>query len=772
MKTLYININNEQIQSNEEFEVLKHDLDSDFFFYLGEKIAKKCKVENENALITDFNTQDNAEDYQKIIAQRQDLKTILFSEKCEGEFKFTLPNGYIHWLRYSEKYNHVYDKNFSHGESPVISIDLEDLYEDSVEDLQRKILRKLQGDDLYLEIDEIIFNDNAVTRKSPIVRTVKEKYDGVGFKSYKKWIPEMSKTDTSRTDNETSARIETATNTEEIFIVASDRMENDETKWFREFYTKEGKALSGTYELINGGRSPFYFYDGNYYCINNCRLKKIALSECAGATVIDEDNAFYEYLILRNISGTFVINKDGEILIPNGVYDEIKYAGNDCLLVQTDGLWGVVSLDNIVLIDFKYEGITALWLHDKRYYCFENEEGEVGVIDKCGNLVISPLYEDIELLWGTNGSMWFKVTQDFVSYGIIDEYGNVVIPQKYDDIDILFDNYNEDRAKSLSSFFEIKKGDESGVVNSDGEFVIPLDSYCDLRFEKDCICADYEDDYDIWEHEWKNPPIVYQLPDEFCVYDKNGLRVCEERPGSMYAEKQIRYLKNKKGRIVYTSYCDELYIDGFDKNVGDCYIEELENEDYTKYKIIDSYGKVLGEIPEGFRVGRFINGMALCIDQGKGEVCSIINLNGRIIKRLPKEERSYLTSLEDGKFYFVEDCGNIGYYDTTLSKTITCNNKDVQDLLDTMQEGILYVKTKRGNLGLLNYYTGKLLEYEGIERIDPLTGPWGGSWNEGCPLITDYFLLRKKDKNTLIDKDGNIIIKKEFSLLTCIQPNK
>ena len=79
MKTLYININNEQIQSNEELEVLKHDLDSDFFFYLGEKITKSCKVENENALITDFNTQDSADDYQKIIAQWNEIKVILFT---------------------------------------------------------------------------------------------------------------------------------------------------------------------------------------------------------------------------------------------------------------------------------------------------------------------------------------------------------------------------------------------------------------------------------------------------------------------------------------------------------------------------------------------------------------------------------------------------------------------------------------------------------------------------------------------------------------------
>ena len=187
MKTLYININNEPILSNEDLEVLKYDLDSDFFFYLGEKISKGCKVENENSLITDFNTQDNAEDYQKIIAQWKELKGILFSDGCEGEFKFTLPNGYIHWLRYSEKYNHVYDKNFSHGEPTIITIDLEELYVDSVEDLQRKIMRKFQRDDLYLEIDEIVFNDDAVTRKSPIIRAIKVEYESVGFKTYKNW---------------------------------------------------------------------------------------------------------------------------------------------------------------------------------------------------------------------------------------------------------------------------------------------------------------------------------------------------------------------------------------------------------------------------------------------------------------------------------------------------------------------------------------------------------------------------------------------------------
>ena len=190
MKTLYININNEQIQSSEELEVLNYDLDNDFFFYIGEKIAKGCNVDNRIHLITDFSTTDNQKDYQQITSQWNEVKGILFSEECACEFKVSLPEKYIHWLKFHPQYVEMYDKNFSHGNLAVISIDLEELYEDSVEALQRKILRKLQRDDFYLEIDEIVFNDDAVTRKSPIVRAIKEKYDAIGLKAYKKWIQE------------------------------------------------------------------------------------------------------------------------------------------------------------------------------------------------------------------------------------------------------------------------------------------------------------------------------------------------------------------------------------------------------------------------------------------------------------------------------------------------------------------------------------------------------------------------------------------------------
>ena len=195
MKTLYVNINNNSISPSEELVVMDYDLIGDFFFYLGEKIGKGCNIQNENALITDFNTSENKQDYDLILSQWNEIKRLLFSEEVTGSVDFELPSGYLHWLRYNENYNHVYEANFSNGGKNSISIDLEDLYVDSVDALQRKILRKIKRDDLYLEIDEIVFNDEAVNRKSRIVRTIKENYDSIGFIKYEKWNKAQNSSD-------------------------------------------------------------------------------------------------------------------------------------------------------------------------------------------------------------------------------------------------------------------------------------------------------------------------------------------------------------------------------------------------------------------------------------------------------------------------------------------------------------------------------------------------------------------------------------------------
>ena len=168
MKTLYINVNNENIQSSNELIVLAHRLDIHILFYLGEKIAKGCKVEDEISLITEFNSPENEEEYKRIAEQIEELKIILFGDECKGCFEFKLPKKYINWLNYHPNFNPIYNKNFSNDRNSVILINLEELYEDSVAILQCKILSTLEHND----INEIVFNDKTIKSNSSIVVAV------------------------------------------------------------------------------------------------------------------------------------------------------------------------------------------------------------------------------------------------------------------------------------------------------------------------------------------------------------------------------------------------------------------------------------------------------------------------------------------------------------------------------------------------------------------------------------------------------------------------
>lgn len=440
MKTLYININNEQIQSNEELEVLNYDFDSDFFFYLGEKIAKGCNVENENALITDFNTQDNAEDYQKIITQWQDLKTILFSEKCEGEFKFTLLNGYIHWLRYSEKYNHIHDKNFSHGESPVISIDLEELYEESVEDLQRKILRKLQRDDLYKEIDEIVFNDDAVIRKSPIVSTIKGKYEEIGFKAYKKWLQE----------NVEKFRISS-----QVCGICKKSYKN--YKHIGSFYDNEGIAVV----LDEGGKYGIIDTEGNE--IISCIYDRL---EVEGIYIKFEENddddvdcsemsdeEFDKYIEKTRRYGW--ISRNGRIIIPciysDGFYDIYTKS----FIVKRNGKWGIISESHLILAPFVYDYISAF----SEGFAVVSKNGCFGYINESGDVCIELKYDE-----GKPFENNIAVVKKGSRYGYINKNGNTIIDFNFEEADSFYWNH----------FASVKKGGKYGLIDKDSKIIIPF----------------------------------------------------------------------------------------------------------------------------------------------------------------------------------------------------------------------------------------------------------------------------------------------------------
>ena len=437
MKTLYININNEQIPSNEEIEVLNYDLDSDFFFYLGEEIANGCNVENENALITDFNTKDNEEDYRQIIVQWNELKGILFSDGCEGKFEFTIPNGYIHWLRYSEKYNFVYDKNFSHGESDVISIDLEDLYEDSIEELQRKILRKLQRDDLYLEIDEVVFNDDAVTRKSPIIRTIKEKYDGIRFKAYEKWqgLRQRRKEELQSKEEDTIPPIEKSM---PIINSEKSKIESNSTKTF----------------IIFLWQNKYLFVDEN----NELILRFPADTNFGGGTSYGEVDYFRLFLYLWKIFE----------------YEYDIYLSSHKQMITSNVPSVIMELleDEVIRVNDKK---IVLALNLSSLENFENEF-EVELTSYCINLSRYLRYH-FRFNYLSN-----DITKTLVSWGIIREYFGYITKTK-----LLCDNVYK-KISDISSngdILAISDGYKNYILNQNTGNILPIEFENIPRFHDD-----------------------------------------------------------------------------------------------------------------------------------------------------------------------------------------------------------------------------------------------------------------------------------------------
>lgn len=190
MRTLYIDINNKPIQNTDEIICVSDNetLLNDFFYELGCSILSKSGINVPKAqLISGFNLPENVDAYAKIIKQWEDLKAILFGNDVEGEFNVHLPKEYMSWLgnHSNQDYRTICrNKNYDCTQEHIVTIDVEDFYNEYVnDDFIRSLIKTLQG---KKDIEQIVFNDNIVTSHSKIVNDICKKNEVI-FTPYKSW---------------------------------------------------------------------------------------------------------------------------------------------------------------------------------------------------------------------------------------------------------------------------------------------------------------------------------------------------------------------------------------------------------------------------------------------------------------------------------------------------------------------------------------------------------------------------------------------------------
>ena len=188
MKTLLINIYRDitSIYPNTEiFNAGKDNILNGFYISLGMAIAEGVSVEEYKSLVVDFAVAKPTE-FELFQKQWDELKLALLGDTPKGEYTFQLPSEYLEWLKINA--STVYYKKYQGQHQASIRLDIEELYEDTVDAIRRKVLRFLQENDNYKHFDEFVVNDNIVNRRSKLVRAIKEKYeDNIAFVLYEKW---------------------------------------------------------------------------------------------------------------------------------------------------------------------------------------------------------------------------------------------------------------------------------------------------------------------------------------------------------------------------------------------------------------------------------------------------------------------------------------------------------------------------------------------------------------------------------------------------------
>lgn len=132
--------------------------------------------------------------------------------------------------------------------------------------------------------------------------------------------------------------------------------------------------------------------------------------------------------------------------------------------VMKDGKIGFINAKNEVVIPFQFDYSDECRMYDFGYlfhngYCImTNTDGDLGLIDKSGNWVIEPSYDEI---WSPHKSGYRVIVKDN-KHGVLNADCTVVYPAEYGYINILSDG------------FVLTKGGKQWQVDFEGNIVQPF----------------------------------------------------------------------------------------------------------------------------------------------------------------------------------------------------------------------------------------------------------------------------------------------------------
>ena len=206
-----------------------------------------------------------------------------------------------------------------------------------------------------------------------------------------------------------------------------------------------------------------YFRDGKYRVYNRC-IDEYTTEKINWLTDAPENDSLAVYAIPYK-RGYINVNT-GQIVIDaeSNDYRKAWVFSEGLAAVMKDGKIGFINANNEVVIPFQFDYTDKCRMWEFGYvfhngYCaMPNADGDLGLIDKSGNWVVEPAYDEI---WAPHKSGYRVIVKDN-KHGVLNADCAVVYPAEYGYINILSDG------------FVLTKGGKQWQVDFEGNTVQPF----------------------------------------------------------------------------------------------------------------------------------------------------------------------------------------------------------------------------------------------------------------------------------------------------------
>ena len=513
----------------------------------------------------------------------------------------------------------------------------------------------------------------------------------------------------------------------------------------------------------------------------------------------------YNYFVLKHEGKYGVIDKKGNIII-SPEYESVKIPNPEkdlFICFNTSDSKVLNEKNELILNNFskvepvRLKNIASDLMYEKSVLKYSKDD-KYGLVNYDGKQITGPIYEELDSLPYKEGELLVK--QDG-KYGIINIKGNTIIKNEYDNI-IVDGYYTDDNGyKNAGYIVSVKTQDgyRYGYVNKNGEKVLNteynellrvpnIDNYENAYL----ICAKngqfgiYINENNILKNEYQsitfnenNKVFIVEKSKKFGAVDIHGKEIIPIKYNQIDVTGIYLYAKNEQGTVVYDRYGKEANINS---NISildtdnENYKIKINNENGTKYGVINKEGKILINEKYNYISYLFDNYFIVSVDNGKlGVVDDKDNIKIDIkYDSLQKinENKLIQTSITQNKntqiyskdFKLICEMKNaiidkqndfIKVYNESETKFISKDGKEIKNTEICNKK--LYAQNKDGKWGFVDFNGNVKIDY----RYDKAT-----EFNN-----YGFAAIRIDNLWGAIDEQGNVAIEPIYEIKSQIEPS-